>query len=1109
VAWCDAVTRAARLALFLAAWVLAPGAAASSDEAWLQRATTTPGTVPLLAILVDTSAAMAATVEAPLPYDPARDYSPAHPGAPCRPDRIYWRRGPGPAPGCDSTRWISRGAGDAARGWRCAAGDQALDRTGVFVATRAAQWQPRAGGGYWRALRPGDDGAVECRGDRGRHGATPGAWFAADGPAGPWRADDAGEPSWDAPPLADAYVFFTGNYLNHLAAGESAPVTRYAWLAQRVAAAAQSVDGVELAILRLSHDGLGGDDDGRGGMVALAPAALPGAAGPVSTALQGWRPDGPAPLAEALSEGLRWLAGDAVHFGLDAHAAPGESAPSAAAARLGTDPDRYLSPFTHACRAVLLGIATAGARSADEGAGAALAGLPGGDPTGVDCDGDCLAAAVARLVAGDLRATLAGAQRVAVRFLLPQGADGALRAAVANSRFGPLDLDDPLAVIALLAHALQHDAAVGAGQRLSAAGLEYAPFAVADSAVYYGLSAAVTFPRWPGNLRRYRLSAAGGPNEGGRVLDRHDVAAFDAGTGLPTPTSWSEWSDQADGGDVAHGGGAGRLPPPGARRVFTDLVPAPLGDPANRVASDNPLLTREALGLAADDPRGAGNIVAWALGHDAFDQDADGDRDEARPALGDPGLAAPRVLRYAPGGPARAFVASQDGLLHAVDADTGREAWAYLPKLLLPRLAGLVAEYPGVARRHGIDGPLTLAWYDDDHDGRIVTADGDRAWLLAGLGRSGTGYFALDVSAPDDPRLLWTLSADELPGFAQSWAVPVIGRMRHTDGTRRRVVFLAGGFDPAEDGAFVPSRSLGAGLAVVDLETGELLWRAGGMPGADLAVAAMTRSAPSAPVVLDTDGDGLDDRAYLLDIGGRLLRFDFPRGAPGPDATAHLLAALGEGTEPARFFSTPDVSPTHRGGADQVALALGSGRLSRPRERAGEDSFFVVFDRLHGAPPAVTLAAQALADVTGPPFEAPPDAAGWRLGLVRHGPGEKTAGTSLTFDHRLRFVTYQPRPPAPEAPCGPPAGVNRLYTLDVRSGRPVNWIGEEPVPDEELTMAGLPPGADVAFPPAAAACDGRACARRPFALIGGHALELDFRNDPVKTSWRQLDASAP
>ena len=72
-----------------------------------------------------------------------------------------------------------------------------------------------------------------------------------------------------------------------------------------------------------------------------------------SSLLRGWSPGGPAPLAEALVELLRWLRGDAVGFGDTSHAAPGIPLPSAPGTRADGDPSTYRSPFDHACRPLL------------------------------------------------------------------------------------------------------------------------------------------------------------------------------------------------------------------------------------------------------------------------------------------------------------------------------------------------------------------------------------------------------------------------------------------------------------------------------------------------------------------------------------------------------------------------------------------------------------------------------------------------------------------------------------------------------------------------------------------------------------------------------------
>lgn len=1098
--------------VMVAAWILASASQASEDEAWLERARVASTTTPLLALVVDTSQAMGARLEVPLPYDPARDYI-ADGRSACRPDRVYWRLGSGPPPGCDDGQWVSLAPTLPSRGWRCAAGRGALESAGVFIASRAAQWTARGAGGYWGPLVPGEDGAVECIADRGLHGSAVGSWFAADGAAGPWSDAPAAEPDWHAPPLSSAYVFYTGNYLAYRDSPERIETTRYGWLVRRIAEAARAASGLEVAVARFSHDGLGGDDDARGGMLALAPERLPDGAPVLDGLLAGWVPAGPAPLAETLVEVARWLRGDLVSFGNLSHTAPGTPFPSAAGTRVAGDPSRYRSPFDHACRPVLAAVTSAGRPGADAGAGTALGELTGGEAS---CSANCLHEATSVLVQGDLSGALPGLQRTPLRWLLPDDAEPGVLSAARTGGDHPLDLEARDALLALFTAALQHDAAETGGVRVSAAGLESRTHAAADDAVYLAFSKPVPAPAWPGNLRRYTLLPATTPNAAAEVVGRDGHPAFDE-RGRLQPGSSSHWSTTADGEDPMLAGAAGILPGWQDRLLFSDLVAAPLADPRNRLVPGNALLTRERLGLNSADDREPAAVIEWLLGRDAFDADFDGDRLESRHGIGDAVRRSPRVLRYAPGGAGLAFLATNDGLLHAFDADTGVERWAFAPAALLDRAAQRSRSGLRFDRPYGLDGAVELLLRDADRNGRIEPATGDQAWLFVGLGRGGTGYYGLDVTDPEAPRLLWRLDAADLPGFGQSWPAPVPARMRFdpaVQGNDPRVLVLAGGHDPAEDAARPPVSSLGAGLAIVAASSGTVLWRAGGPgdPLADLEVPGLSRSLPAAPRLLDADGDGLHDRAYLLDASGQLLRFDFLQSGDGTAAaSARLVADLGTAADPdgpRRFQVTPDAVLEHRPGRDVIALAFGSGWASRPRSLGAVDRFYVVFDALHGSPAGPALEEPDLVDVTDLPGPLPAEAPGWLFRLAAHGDGEKVTGDSLTFDHRVRFATYQPLPPRHESPCGPPAGATRLYTLDIRDGSPVNRVGDRPVPDEELDVDGLAPELVVSFPASSpeGGCQAPGCRRVPSALVGGRSLPLHYRNDPVRTSWRQLDA---
>jgi type IV pilus assembly protein PilY1 len=1021
---------------------VAASAGADSDEASITRAAVPEGLQPLLALIVDTSAAAGATHPVREPYDAARDYAAALPaGSRCDPALLYWRRGAGAAPDCRTQGGLPSFPADGMRGFQCDAARAALDRAGFYIASRAAQRRPTAAGGGWAALRPADGGAVEC------------------------RADAQAVIDWDRAPHADPYIFYTGNFLNWLLASlptVEQPLAAHA--AANLATALRATDELEVAWLRLNA--------ADGGYVAGAPMPAAQAAEWLD-AIAREPPAGGAPLAEALVEAALWLSGGSVRFGAV------DGADSRAFDALA--PAHYQSPYTHACRAVTLAYLTPGEPSNDELAGSAAASLPGfAEQTG-GCGNDCLPAVSQWLAQADLVADLPGRQSVALQIMSRSPPSTPIAAAAIAGDF--TRLEDPRALINLVARGLQRDAAVPAAPQLSAAALLPATDPANGTDVVLGLSAPQARQRWNGNLFRYALRTGDSPLEPPTVVDRNGDAAIGI-DGLPRPTSRSAWSDAADA-DLLSGGAAGRLPVATERELFADLGNPDMTSSLNRLDAGNPRLTPAMLGLGAGDPESTQDVLEWLA---------------AERHLGDPGLHAPVAARY-PDAQQVVFAATHDGLLQAFDAQSGIELWAWMPAELLPRLPELMRNEPTTVRSHGIDGPLVLHRHDPDGDGHIDTGAGEHLWLLFGLGRGGNRYYAIDVSRADAPRLLWSMA---LPGDTAlgSRAEPVITRI-HVDGQAqnagRWVALLAGGYDRRFDAA-APADTDGQDvLHMVDAETGNRLWSAGSAPDSALAIAGFDASQPSAPRALDLDGNGELDRAYLVDVAGGLWRLDFASGrAPAELAQAHRLAQLGTG--PQRFHATPDVSLVRSADGARLAISAGSGWLARPLDRSIVDRVYTIFDResiANGRP--WTEADLHDADAGEAML---PTAPGWFRRLDGHGAGEKVIGPAVTFDHVLRFQTWEPLPPDALAPCGPVQARRRLYALNISNGASHAVAIEAPEEDfVEIPGSGLPVALRFGFP-GAAACPG--CRPRAFGIIGAETFDAGYSGDPVRTSWRKL-----
>ena len=183
-----------------------------------------------------------------------------------------------------------------------------------------------------------------------------------------------------------------------------------------------------------------------------------------------------------------------------------------------------------------------------------------------------------------------------------------------------------------------------------------------------------------------------------------------------------------------------------------------------------------------------------------------------------------------------------------------------------------------------------------DGDGVIAPDEGERAYLFFGMRRGGSSYYALDVSRPDSPQVLWRLDHTGLPGLGQSWSTPVPTRMRIQgagQNARSLVLVFGGGYDPSQDKLEGSTDPQGNALFIIDALNGNLLWRAGPV-GPDFNAEDMRYSIPADVRVIDLDIDGFADRLYAADMGGQIWRFDVFNGRPPASLiSGGVIARLG------------------------------------------------------------------------------------------------------------------------------------------------------------------------------------------------------------------------
>lgn len=115
------------------------------------------------------------------------------------------------------------------------------------------------------------------------------------------------------------------------------------------------------------------------------------------------------------------------------------------------------------------------------------------------------------------------------------------------------------------------------------------------------------------------------------------------------------------------------------------------------------------------------------------------------------------------------FAAANDGMLHAFQVDSsvsgstttpaGSERWAFVPTAVIPNLWKLADSSYGGNHRYFVDGTPVVA--DIYVDGNWHTI------LVGGLGAGGRSYYALDITNPDTPVLLWEFGY--FPGLSSTY----------------------------------------------------------------------------------------------------------------------------------------------------------------------------------------------------------------------------------------------------------------------------------------------------------------------------------------------------
>ena len=371
------------------------------------------------------------------------------------------------------------------------------------------------------------------------------------------------------------------------------------------------------------------------------------------------------------------------------------------------------------------------------------------------------------------------------------------------------------------------------------------------------------------------------------------------------------------------------------------------------------------------------------------------------------------------------YAAGNDGMLHAFsaasDSTAGKEMWAFVPTAMMPNLYRLADSNYGANHLYFVDGAPVM--------GDVFINGAWKTILVGGFNDGGQGYYALDITVPTSPVLLWEFSDANL---GLSYGNPII--TKRSNGTWV-VVFASGYNNTAGDGnghLFVVDAAKGTKLLDVPTYTSG-------------TTKAGSTATPSGLAKINAWIDDVSNNTSLRFYGGDLLgnvwRFDTDNlvqpnqgsqllatleanNIPQPITTRPQTVSVGTSNRPVvvvatgRYLGTGDPTTTDQQSIYAIADKMTASGWGDPRSTANSTAFVKQTLTVSGTTASVTDLA---VDFTNTSI------GGWYIDLPH-------SGERVVTNMALQFNTVGVASAIPNGDACTSGGSSWLYFLDVTNG---------------------------------------------------------------------------